>query len=64
MARRRTRKPGNGKPVGGGGARHPNSLSNLVNAPAAPAGNTRTMRHGGYATVAAEAPTAICRASS
>jgi hypothetical protein len=39
-------------PVGGGGARHPNSLANLQPAPAAPLGNDRTRRHGGYAAVA------------
>ncbi len=36
------------KPTGGGGARHPRSLANLKPAPAAPSGNRRTLRHGGY----------------
>lgn len=43
--RRRKRK---GKPTGGGGARHPNSLANLVpgGGQAGP-GNSRSLRHGG-----------------
>jgi hypothetical protein len=51
MARRRKRGVA---PVGGGGARHPNSLANLRSVPPPPPpGNTRTLRHGGYATIAA-----------
>jgi hypothetical protein len=45
MARRRKAK--SDKPVGGGGARHPNSLANLRSAPAAPLGHTRSLLHGG-----------------
>jgi hypothetical protein len=46
------RRPKNAKPVGGGGARHPNSLANLLPAPPAPPeGNQRRMTHGGYAAV-------------
>jgi len=56
------RKRGPGKGQGGGGQRNPASLSNLRNAPAAPIGNTRTMRHGGYATVAADALDAKAKA--
>jgi hypothetical protein len=46
MARRRPRKTSD-KPVGGGGARHPNSLANLRSAPPAPLGHTRSLIHGG-----------------
>jgi P27 family predicted phage terminase small subunit len=46
MARRGKRR-GSDKPVGGGGARHPNSLANLRAAPPAPAGHTRSLIHGG-----------------
>jgi hypothetical protein len=45
MARRRKAK--SDKPVGGGGARHPNSLANLRSAPPAPLGHTRSLIHGG-----------------
>jgi hypothetical protein len=49
--RRRKRKPG--KPVGGGGAHHPNSIANLRRGvTVAPPGNDRTLRHGGYRVVA------------
>ena len=41
------------KPVGGGGARHPNSLANLVpGGGAAGLGNTRTLKHGATSTLA------------
>ena len=54
MAGRKRRSRATGKPRGGGGSRNPNSLANLRNAPAAPAGNSRNLQHGGYAAVAAE----------
>lgn len=44
-----------GKPTGGGGAKHPNSLANLrPGAGRAGSGNTRRTEHGGYAVVARE----------
>jgi hypothetical protein len=48
----RRRKPR--KPVGGGGARHPNSLANLQPGSGAPPGNSRALSHGGYAAIARE----------
>lgn len=53
MSRRRKRKPS--KPVGGGGAKNPNSLANLRPYRGAPEGNRHAARHGGYAKVAAAA---------
>lgn len=43
----RQRKPKSDRPIGGGGARHPNSLANLRSAPPAPLGHTRSLIHGG-----------------
>jgi P27 family predicted phage terminase small subunit len=43
--RRRKRKPGD-KPMGGGGARHPNSLANLRSDYGATPGNTLRLKHG------------------
>lgn len=41
------------KPVGGGGARHPNSLANLIPGGAtAPIGNLRALKYGGRSVVA------------
>lgn len=43
------RKPkGSSRPVGGGGARHANSLANLRGAPPAPRGHSRSLKHGGH----------------
>ncbi|HEX4187772.1 MAG TPA: hypothetical protein VHY83_07750 [Solirubrobacteraceae bacterium] len=54
MTRRR------GKPVGGGGARHPRALANLKRGNNdAPVGNTNAVRHGGYAKVALDALDAL-----
>lgn len=39
------------KPIGGGGAGHPNSLANLRRPTPAPAGNRRALRHGAFATL-------------
>lgn len=47
----RAAKAGPKRPIGGGGTGNPNSLANLRNAPAAPTGNARAVRHGGYAAL-------------
>lgn len=53
MSRRRRQKRTG--PVGGGGARHPNSLGNLKRGENPPRdGHLPALRHGGYARVAAE----------
>ena len=50
MSRRRRKQKG--KPTGGGGARNPNSLANLIpGAGQAGVGNTRRNEHGGYAAI-------------
>jgi hypothetical protein len=50
MKRRRSRKTG--KPTGGGGAKHPNSLANLIpGGTSAPIGNSHALKHGGNSEV-------------